>query len=481
MDIFLIFPIHLFSNTKNLHNKLVYIIEEPRFFTDFKYHKLKLVYHRSSMKSYYNYLKDQNITVKYINFYEDINNIYKDIHNTGNKIYMYNPTDNILKIKIKKYIPSINIYDTLNFLVTEELLEKNFKNKYSHQKFYKWQRIRLNILIDKDNNPIGGKWSFDEDNRKKLPKDISIPNILKLNYESNIYVNEAKEYVNKYFSKNYGSLDNFIYPINHNDSKKWLLNFIEKKFKLFGIYEDAESMKDPFLFHSVLSPMMNIGLITDREVLDIVLKYQNSVPINSFEGFIRQIIGWRNYMYSIYLLEGDKLPKLNFFNHKNIIEKDILWNGKTDILPIDNIIKKINEYSYAHHIERLMYLGNYMLICMVNPNHVYEIFMEWTIDAYEWVMIPNVYGMSQYADGGMIMNRPYFSSSNYILKMSDYKKDSWCKIYDALYYNFINKHQKYLGSNYATSRQVAFWKKKNDIEKKEILKIAKKYLLKVGK
>jgi deoxyribodipyrimidine photolyase-related protein len=432
------------------------------------------------MKSYYKYLNDQNITVKYIDFYEDINNIYKDIHNTGNKIYMYNPTDNIVKNKIKKYIPSINIYDTLNFLVTEELLKKNFKKKYNHQKFYKWQRIRLNILVDKDNNPIGGKWSFDEENRKKLPKDISIPNILKLKYESNIYVNEAKEYVNKHFSKNYGSLDNFIYPINHSDSKKWLLNFIEKKFKLFGIYEDAESMKDPFLFHSVLSPMMNIGLITDREVLDIVLKYKDSIPINSFEGFIRQIIGWRNYMYSIYLLEGDKLQKLNFFNHKNIIQKDILWNSKTDILPIDNIIKKINEYSYAHHIERLMYLGNYMLICMVNPNHVYEIFMEWTIDAYEWVMIPNVYGMSQYADGGMIMNRPYFSSSNYILKMSDYKEDSWCKIYDALYYNFINKHQKYLGLNYATSRQVAFWKKKDDNEKKEILKIAKKYLLKVG-
>jgi deoxyribodipyrimidine photolyase-related protein len=485
MDIFLIFPIHLFSNIDKLHNKLVYIIEEPRFFTDFKYHKLKLSYHRASMKSYYKYLYDQNITVKYIDFYEDINNIYKGMYKSGTKIHMYNPTDNILKNKIKKYIPSINIYNTLNFLVNEELIKKNLdkfynKNKYNHANFYKWQRIRLNILIDKDGGPTGGKWSFDEENRKKMPKDIIVPNILKLKYEDNNYITESKEYINKYFSKNYGSLDNFVYPINHKDSKKWLLHFIHKKFKLFGIYEDAESMKDPFLFHSVLSPMMNIGLITDNEVLNIVLKYKDDVPINSFEGFIRQIIGWRNYIYSIYLLEGDKLSKINFFNHKNIIQKDILWTGKTDILPIDNIIKKINDYSYAHHIERLMYLGNYMLICMVDPKYVYEIFMEWTIDAYEWVMIPNVYGMSQYADGGIIMTRPYFASSNYILKMSDYKKDTWCKIYDALYYNFINEHEKYLASNYATSRQVAFWRKKDDQQKKEILNIAKKYLLKVG-
>jgi deoxyribodipyrimidine photolyase-related protein len=160
----------------------------------------------------------------------------------------------------------------------------------------------------------------------------------------------------------------------------------------------------------------------------------------------------------------------------NKLNKEMMWKGDTDIIPIDNIIKKIVKYSYAHHIERLMYLGNYMLLCMIDPNDVYQIFMEWTIDAYQWVMVPNVYGMSQYSDGGLIMTRPYFSSSNYILKMSDYKKDKWCEIYDALYYNFINTHQDYLKKNYATSRQVAFWNKKSDIEKDDIMKKAKKYL-----
>jgi deoxyribodipyrimidine photolyase-related protein len=221
---------------------------------------------------------------------------------------------------------------------------------------------------------------------------------------------------------------------------------------------------------------MNIGLLTDNEVIKIVLKYQSKIPIEAFEGFIRQIIGWRNYMYTIYLLEGEKIPKMNFFGHDRKLNKKIMWEGKTDIQPIDDIIHKINEFSYAHHIERLMYLGNYMLICMIKPSDVYEIFMEWTIDAYDWVMMANVYSMSQYADGGMIVTKPYFSSSNYILKMSDYKNGEWSTVWDALYYNFINTHKDYLSKNYGTARQVAHWNKKTEKEKGELISIAKKYL-----
>ena len=478
MEIFLIFPVHLFSNITKLKNKKVYLIEDTRFFTDFKYHKLKLAYHRASMKWYFDYLINNKINAVYIDF----NNVdYKNIIKKTKKIYMYNPCDDTLKNNILKIIPNIIIEETLNFLVNKDFLEENLNKfhsngKYNHQNFYKMQRLRLDILIEKDGiTPTGGKWSFDSDNRKKIPKSVSIPTVINLD-SGNKYISESIDYTNIHFSKNYGSLDNFIYPINHEDSKKWLQDFLKHKFENFGAYEDAETMRDPFLFHSVLSPMMNIGLLTDTEVLEMTLKYQNKVPIESFEGFIRQIIGWRNYLYSIYLLEGTKLSKCNFFNHTNKLNKKNMWTGKTNLLPIDNIINKIVNYGYAHHIERLMYLGNYMLICMIDPKDVYEIFMEWTIDAYEWVMIPNVYSMSQYADGGMVMTRPYFSSSNYILKMSDYKKEEWCKLYDALYYNFINKHQVYLSKNYATSRQVAFWRKKSVSDQKKILDISKDYL-----
>lgn len=478
MDIFIIFPVNLYSDIKNLYNKNVYLMEEPRYFTDFKYHKLKLAYHRATLKSYYDYLISEKINVKYIELIK-VDEAYKELNKSKKKINIYECGDKTLEKKIKKIIPNVIINQSLNFLVNEELIKNNLNQfyngkKYNHQNFYKWQRIRLNILINKDGSPTGGKWSFDSENREKLPKNVKIPPILKL--EVNKYIEEAKKYVNKNFPKNYGSLDYFIYPINHDDSKKWLSNFLKNKFENFGIYEDAESERDPFLFHSVITPMMNIGLLTDNEVLTMTLKYQNKVPISSFEGFIRQIIGWRNYVYTLYLLEGDKMKQSNFLNHKNKLKEEIMWNGTTNILPIDNIIKKIVNYSYAHHIERLMYLGNYMLLCMIDPNDVYNIFMCWTIDAYEWVMIPNVYGMTQFSDGGLMMTRPYFSSSNYILKMSDYKKDSWCTIYDTLYYNFINTHMKYLGSNYATSRQVAFWKKKSESTKKKILSDAKKYL-----
>ena len=482
MSVFLLFPVHLFSNIEILKNKMVYLLEEPRFFTDFSYHKLKITYHRATMKSYYEYLKSNKIKVEYIEFQENMNKFYSNFDSKETIISTYDPNDNILLEKLINKIPNITIIDTLNFLVNKDLLISNLnifynKSKYNHQKFYKWQRERLNILIDKNGKPKGGKWSFDSENRKKIPNNVSIPAILDLDNQSSKIIEEAKEYTNKYFKNNYGSLDNFIYPINYKQTYEWLIYFLKTKFEKFGIYEDAETMRDPFLFHSVLTPMMNIGLITDREVLDIALKYESKISISSFEGFIRQIIGWRNYVYALYLLEGNKLTKYNFFNHKNKIDRIKMWEGKTDILPFDNIIKKIVNFGYAHHIERLMYLGNYMFLCMYDPKDVYNIFMEWTIDAYEWVMIPNVFGMSQYSDGGLMMTRPYFSSSNYILKMSDYKKDKWCDLLNALYYNFINTHKDYLESNYATARQVAFWNKKSDSDKKKILSIAKKYLI----
>lgn len=474
MDIFLLFPIHLFSNIDQLKDKHVYLIEDPRFFTDFNYHKLKLAYHRATMKSYYDYLKDNKIKVQYIEFTDKIYNKIKN-----NTVSTYDLGDDVLLKKIKKIIPKLTLVNSLNFLVNKELINNNLsefysKEKYNFQNFYKWQRKRLNILLTKSGTPVGGQWSFDKDNRKPLPTNVEIPKVLKLN--ENSYITEAKKYIEKHFENNYGSLENFIYPIDHEDSKKWLKNFIKNKFEKFGKYEDAETMRDPFLFHSVISPMMNIGLITDTEVLAIVMPYHDTISIASFEGFIRQIIGWRNYLYSIYLIEGSKFKKNNFMNHTNKINKKIMWSGDTGILPIDNVIKKIGEYGYAHHIERLMYLGNYMLICMIRPKDVYELFMEWTIDAYEWVMVPNVFGMSQFCDGGKIMTRPYFSSSNYILKMSDYKKGEWCSIYDSIYYNFINKHETYLAKNYATSRQVMFWRKKKDEDKKELIKIANQHI-----
>lgn len=479
MNNFIIFPNQLFYDLDHIKNyKNIYLVEEPRYFTDFKFHKLKLAYHRATMKKYFDHLKKNKFNIKYIEYNDVTDKFYKNLLN----VTIIDPIDHKLLKKIKKiFNKNLIIIENLNFLVKNSELDTIkkliYKNKrYHHDEFYKYQRKKLNILIDKKSKPVNNKWSFDSENRLKLPKTIKVPDIIG-KVKTDKYIKEAKAYVNKNFADNYGSIDNFIYPIDKKSSLKWLHKFLDERLNNFGKYEDAVATKYPFVFHSVLSPMMNIGLLTDIEVVNISYKYynDNNILISSFEGFIRQVIGWRNYVYTIYLLEGDKMYKSNILKHTNKITNSIykkLWTGTTSIVMIDSVIEKIKDYAYAHHIERLMYLGNFLLLCQFNPKDVYKMFMEWTVDSYDWVMVPNVMGMSQYATSVM-MTRPYFSSSNYMTKMSDYKRDS---VFDALYYNFIDKHYNLLKSNYAYAQQIKHWDNKSDDERKEIKKIAKDFL-----
>ena len=465
----IIFPNQLY-NPKFIDFKIynnIFIIEEPRYFTDFSFHKLKLAYHRATMKRYYDTLKKKYDHVKYIEFHKVTNKFYKELK----EIYIYDPYDKQLLDKLNKII-KVNIIENLQFLIDPNELTK--QDKYRHDTFYKFMRIKYNILIY-NNKPIGGKWSYDKQNRLKYPDDIKIPPLPKI--KSNKYINEAKEYINKYFPNNYGSLDYFIYPIDNKSSISWLKNFLSKRLKLFGKYEDAVSTKHDFGFHSVLSPMMNVGLLRDIEVLNISDEYynknKNKIPIESYEGFIRQIIGWRQYVYCLYTLEGHKMIKSNLLNHKNKLNEK--WWNDVGITPINFLIEKIKKYAYVHHIERLMFLSNWLLLNQIQPQEVYRIFMEWTIDAYDWVMVPNVFGMGQ-SSTDIMMTRIYFSSSNYILKMSDFKNDTkWTKIWDALYYNFIKDHKEKLASNYATAMQVKHYNNKTNSEKNEIELIANNY------
>ena len=482
---------------------LIYLIEEPRYFTDFKFHKLKIMYHRASMKKYMTDTEKQNIKCIYVDYSDATDDFYTSLNNqsfsnlgqhkkeqnnlethkkeqNNSEIIYFNPIDHKLEKKYKSLLPNATMIDTLHFLLTPNDIHENkhrfYKNnKYYHDMFYKMQREKLDILME-NNKPVGDKWSFDNENRKSLPKNISVPKLPKI--KKDIYYTEAIEYVNKHFSKNYGETEEWNFPIDTKNAILWLKDFMRKRLQLFGEYQDAVDTERPFLFHAALSPMMNIGILPDKMVISIVNKYYNknkkNIPLASYEGFIRQIIGWRNYMYSIYILEKN-IHKCNFLKHTKKID-DSYWLATTGIMPIDSIIKNINKYAYAHHIERLMYLGNWFLINQIDPKEVYRIFMEWTVDAYDWVMAPNIYGMSQYADGGMITSRMYFASSNYIIKMSHFKKDKqWESIWDAIYYSFIDKHYNVLTKNYATARQTIHWKNKTETQKKELLYIAKKY------
>ena len=475
---YLIFPTQLYYDTKHISKEYsIYLIEEPRYFTDFNFHRLKLAYHRATMKKYYDYLKGKKYKIHYIEYKDVDDSFYKKL----SKAICVHPADKLLEKKLKKLLDLTQL-DNINFLVKLDELEIIKKDifsgkKYSNAEFYKYQRKKFNILMNGD-KPVGDRWSFDKENRLPLPKNHKVIETVNKNI-NNKYTKEAIRYVEKNFDgkHKYGGI-NMIYPLDNKTSKKWLNKFLEERLINFGKYEDAISKDSEFVYHSVLTPMLNVGIITDTEVLEITnnyyLKHKNKIPIESMEAFVRQLIGWRNYVYVLYELEGENMRKSNLLKHTNKINEKF-WLGNTNIEPVDNAIKKIIKYSYVHHIERLMILGNIMLLLMIDPDDVYRIFMEWTIDAYDWVMVPNVYGMSQSATN-IMMTRLYFSSSNYILKMSDYKKGEWCEIWNTLYYNFINKHIHLIEKNYATATMAKHWKDKTSKEKEEILYNAKKYI-----
>jgi deoxyribodipyrimidine photolyase-related protein len=316
--------------------------------------------------------------------------------------------------------------------------------KWYFTDFYLAQRKRLGILLDADGKPVGGKWSFDTENRKKLPKDIQIPTI---NWpKPNKSVSEAQRYVEKQFPESPGAHEGFRYPVNHAEAEQMLEDFMIHRLDEFGVYEDSIAANESFLFHSVLTPALNIGLLSPQQVIQAAMKRGGKVPLNSLEGFVRQVIGWREYMRGVYVHLGRKQRCLNYWNHGREMPL-ALYTGSTGIEPVDNVIHRVLQTAYCHHIERLMVLGNFMLLCEIHPQAIYQWFMELFIDAYDWVMVPNVYGMSQYADGGLITTKPYISGSAYVLKMSNFKKGPWCAIWDALYWRFIDRHRDFFSKN----------------------------------
>ncbi|NBP56591.1 cryptochrome/photolyase family protein, partial [bacterium] len=223
--------------------------------------------------------------------------------------------------------------------------------------------------------------------------------------------------------------------------KAHLREFLHTRLELFGPYEDAITTQSDSVFHSTISPLLNNGLLTPDYVIQETLDFisENQVSLASAEGFIRQIIGWREYIRALYILEGKKIKSSNYFGSKRAMPQ-AMWTAKTGIEPIDYHIQVLEKYAYTHHIPRLMLFGNYLNLCQIQPDAVYNWFMEMYIDAYDWVMVPNVYSMTLYADGGLLTTKPYIASSNYILKMSDFKKGDWSPILDALFWNFVGQN-----------------------------------------
>ena len=487
----LIFPNQLFESSPLLENGFpIYIIEEFLFFKKFNFHKQKIAYHRATMKHYEAFLASKTIEVIYIESIENVSDVRKLIPFLKSKgITNFNyidPADNWLEKRIEEGCISNTIertvFDSPLFLNSKEDLQPFFrsdKKKYYQTSFYTDQRNKRNILIEPDGKPTGGKWTFDTENRKKYPAKKIPPTIQFPDVDS--FYKEALNYVNKNFSNNIGKLsENSLYPTNFENSKQWFQQFLEQRFLEFGTYEDAIVAENSILNHSVLTPMLNVGLITPKDIVaqSITFAKTNNIPINSLEGFVRQIIGWREFMRGFYESRGSDARTRNFWGFTKKIPKSF-YDGTTGIYPIDETIKKTLETGYCHHIERLMVLGNFMLLCEFDPDEVYRWFMELFIDSYDWVMVPNVYGMSQFADGGLMATKPYISGSNYLMKMSNYKKGEWQAVWDGLFWRFMDTHRGFFKKNPRLGMLVSMFDKMPQEKRYQHIKNAENYLIKL--
>ena len=474
MEVTLVYPNQLFTpNPAVSRKRKVFLVEDPLFFGDLQYsltfHKKKILLHKLSMINYQKSLIGKKYSVDIIQYKNLLKKNYtdwmiQDYDISG--LHVVDVVDDVLSKRIKNAarrnkVP-IKWYNNPSFLLDYSDIKQEFKNKSFHfmATFYKKQRRRFDILVDNDGNPIGGKWSYDDMNRKKIPKNLRIPKSSSINYDKE-ELKDANNFITEHFSDNYGTTDNFNYPVNNSQARESMVEFFNKKFELFGPYEDAILNSHSKLFHSILSPSMNIGLITPKQVLEESLLHaeEHSIPINSLEGFVRQILGWREFIRGIYVASGRRQRTKNYWNFDKVLP-NAFYNGSTGILPVDQTIKKVMDNAYLHHIERLMIMGNIFVLLRFDPDHVYRWFMELFIDAYDWVMVPNVYGMSQFSDGGLMSTKPYISGSNYILKMSDYPKSEWTGIWDALYWEYINDYRWFFRKNPRMSMMVSMYDKK---------------------
>lgn len=455
----LVFPHQLFRDSPLLENDWpIYLIEEYLFFRQYPFHKQKLAFHRASMKAYANYLSSQGKEIVYVEASSDESDIRRLIPSLQQQgvqhLEMIDVTDDWLSRRIAEAAAErgieIKVHTSPLFLNTPDELTSFFKpgkKKFFQTKFYIAQRKKWEILLIGDEQPMGGKWSFDAENRKKYPKDKTPPKIQYPTGDS-LY-EEACHYVEKHFADHLGQLTSTpLYPYTHETAVVWMEQFFGERFQEFGTYEDAIVRQASILNHSVLTPMLNVGLLTPIQVMQESLAYaaEHDIPTNSTEGFIRQIIGWREFIRGIYECKGREERTRNFWGFERKIPASF-YTGDTGILPIDDTIKKVLKTGYCHHIERLMILGNFMLLCEFDPDEVYRWFMELFIDAYDWVMVPNVYGMSQFADGGLLSTKPYISGSNYLRKMSDYGSGDWQETWDALFWRFMHVHRDFFTKN----------------------------------
>ncbi len=434
----------------------VYMAEDVGLCTYVKHHQQKIVLFLAAMRAYADELTEAGYKVIYHRLDVDDTRSYEERlavaldEQHATEIVHFEVEDKAMERRLLSFADDRGLERTElpspMFLTTRDEFREfaDGKSGLRMADFYRSQRRRLDVLVDVDGGPVSGRWSFDEENRKKLPQSVTPPDIGWA--DASEPVQELIDLVQKHFSDHPGDATQFCWPTTRAEAQHWLKDFVQHRLEQFGPFEDAMSSRSATVFHSVLSPYLNLGLITPDEVVEAAMDRREAVPLQSLEGFVRQLIGWREFVRGVYQEYSERQDDSNFWSHER--ELTPAWyDGSTGIVPLDDTINAAQQRGWVHHIPRLMVLGNLMTLAEIRPSSAHRWFMEMFVDSSEWVMGPNVYGMGLFSDGGIFATKPYICGSNYLLKMSDYKKAPWCDTVDGLYWRFIDKHRRFFSEN----------------------------------
>ncbi|MEM6430514.1 MAG: cryptochrome/photolyase family protein [Deinococcota bacterium] len=471
----------------------VLMIESVELASSMRHHKQKLVMTFASMRHFAAELEQDGYFVSYYqaakSFTAGISQYLEEY--PGVTLELLNPNDygytDMLHQAARDAGGDLKTHPNPLWLSDGELFTNWAKGKKELrlEYFYRTMRKRLNYLMDGD-QPAGGTWNYDSDNRKTPKKDHTFPE--KLTFERTKITGEVIDYVEATFPDHFGTTEAFNYPVTRQQALDALDHFCETRLRDFGPFEDALVQGEPQLYHSLLSAPLNTGLLTPHEVCETALKYaadgRRKIPLNSIEGFIRQMIGWREFMFQVYHYKMPEFKDANALGHARDLP-DLFWTAETKMNCMRQTLDQLVQHAHNHHIQRLMVLGNFALLTGVNPQELLSWFTACYIDALDWVMVPNVIGMSQYADD-TFTSKPYVASANYINKMSDYCTSCYYKHnktteanacpFNSLYWEFIDRHETRFSSNPRMNLTLGNWRKRSDDAKQKVRAKAKDVL-----
>lgn len=473
----------------------VVLVESQRRAARLPYQRKKLVLLFSAMRHYAAELRQRGYTVDYLRAGDTLNGLQEHVAaHRPQRIYgmaasEYRGRRFQQRIPQTLGVPAVYLPNT-QFLSGQDnpIPDPQPGKRYVMENFYRFMRRRFNLLIEPDGSPAGGQWNFDLQNRRPLPKGVQPPS--RLRFEPDEITRQVMAEVAQ-ISPAVGRADGFDLAVTHTQARQALLDFLDHRLENFGPYEDAMSSGYEALYHSVLSPYLNLGLLEPLQVAQAAQERYvlGRAPLQSVEGFIRQVVCWREFIYWQYWRQMPGLKSANFWNaHRPL--PGFFWDGETEMNCLRRVIGRALEQGYTHHIERLMVLSNFCLLAGVSPLQVNDWFSACYVDAYEWVMLPNVLGMGLHADGGVTATKPYIASANYIHKMSDYcagcRYDSKQRLgpdacpFNTLYWNFLIQHEKVLRENPRMGPNVLGLGRIGAEERRAIQQQAAKFLEKIG-